>query len=261
MTALLLSFGGGAARGDATASARDHFNKGTTLYDLARYREAAAEYELAYQAKNDPAILYNIAQVWRLAGESAKAVTFYKSYLRRIPNADNRAQVEIRIAELQKATEQMEHTKQGPPEGAMRLEDNRPSPEAPVVPPPAVTITAPSSEPRPIDAKPSSSWRMKRNAGIGLVAGGIAFLAVGGAFVALASQANGEVITSDNRFSASAEDRRNGYQLGDAVCFAVGGAAVVTGAVLWALGARESRVRVSASIQPGSFSASLSGSF
>jgi tetratricopeptide (TPR) repeat protein len=257
---------------DATETARQHYNKGTTLFDLGRYKEAAAEYELAYQAKNDAAILFNIAQVYRLAGEPARAITFYRSYLRRTPNATNRAEVELKIAELQRAIDQQEHAKLGPPDGTLRPDASsaKAQPIAePAAPPPTAAPAAPTA-PAASATSPDSSLtqapnahggRTKKLAGIGVAAGGVAILALGGAFVGLASQANGQVITSDNRFSAAAEDRRNNYQVADAVCFAVGGAAVVTGVVLLVLGVRESRAHVAAGLAPGRGVAMLSWGF
>jgi tetratricopeptide (TPR) repeat protein len=74
--------------------AKEHFERGTTAYDLQRYAEAAREYELAYEAKNDPALLFNIGQAYRFAGDYAKAIGAFKSYLRRVPKLSNRAEVE-----------------------------------------------------------------------------------------------------------------------------------------------------------------------
>src|SRR5205085_1205757 len=48
------------ARADDPRAARQHFAAGSSLFDLGRFREAAAEYEEAYRAKNDPALLFNI---------------------------------------------------------------------------------------------------------------------------------------------------------------------------------------------------------
>jgi len=120
VAAVLLLASSAARADDPTAVAREHFNKGTTLFDLARYREAAAEYEAAYEARNDPALLFNIAQTYRLAGDNTKAIAFYRSYLHRMPRASNRGEVEAKIAELQKAADEQERAKQGPPEGTLK---------------------------------------------------------------------------------------------------------------------------------------------
>lgn len=79
----------GAARADDVLAAREHFERGTRLYDLGQYADAAREYEAAYKAKDDPALLFNCGQAYRGAGEPEKAVTFFKSFLRRMPDAPN----------------------------------------------------------------------------------------------------------------------------------------------------------------------------
>ena len=59
---------------DETSAAREHAQKGKAFMDLGKYSEAAAEYEAAYAAKPDPALLLNLAQAYRLAGNADKAL-------------------------------------------------------------------------------------------------------------------------------------------------------------------------------------------
>src|SRR4029078_1115414 len=82
---------------DAKAAAKEHYNRGTSYYDLQRYDDAIKEFEAAYQLKNDPAFLYNLAQSYRMAGNHERAATFYKTYLRYVPKAPNRADIEEKI--------------------------------------------------------------------------------------------------------------------------------------------------------------------
>lgn len=82
---------------DTKAAAKEHYNRGTSYYDLQRYDEAAKEFEAAYQLKNDPAFLFNLAQSYRMAGNHERAATFYKTYLRYVPKAPNRADIEEKI--------------------------------------------------------------------------------------------------------------------------------------------------------------------
>lgn len=90
-----------AARADNPALARQHFERGSTLYDLGQFHQAAKEYEEAYKNKSDPVLLFNIGQAYRFAGENADALLAYRAYLRRLPDAANRQEVEARIARLQ----------------------------------------------------------------------------------------------------------------------------------------------------------------
>src|SRR5690242_4512181 len=109
---LSLFFLMGVARAQGTSEARRHFELGTKYYDLQRYAEAAKEYEAAFVIKDDPALLFNIAQAYRLAGEHAKAIGAYRSYLRREPHTSQRAEVEARINELQRLIDQQKQSTQ-----------------------------------------------------------------------------------------------------------------------------------------------------
>jgi tetratricopeptide (TPR) repeat protein len=100
---------------DDVDSAREHFSKGKKLYDVGRFAEAATEYELAYQAKDDPALLFNLGQAYRLAGNSAKAILAYRAYLRNTSAAPNQVEVENWIHELQAAQAQLHEPKATPP--------------------------------------------------------------------------------------------------------------------------------------------------
>lgn len=84
------------------AQAKAHYGRGTSYYNLGRYREALAEYEAAYLAVQDPPFLFNIGQCQRKMGKDREALGAYRSYLRVAPNAPNRFDVQKRIAELER---------------------------------------------------------------------------------------------------------------------------------------------------------------
>jgi hypothetical protein len=86
----------------------------------------------------------------------------------------------------------------------------------------------------------------------------VAALALGGAFVGLANDANRHIVNGDT-WSATNEDRRNTYQTLDIAFFAVGGAAVVTGLTLFLVGRHEARQasRARASLTPTTLSTSF----
>ena len=85
-----------------TNAARTHYERGTRFYDLGKYDDAVREFEAAYEAKGDPAFLYNLAQSHRLAGHVDEALRFYRTYLRYVPKAPNRADIEAKIKTLEK---------------------------------------------------------------------------------------------------------------------------------------------------------------
>jgi hypothetical protein len=89
--------------GDAASiQARKHYEEGTKAFNLGEFARAITEFRAAYNAKPDPLLLYNIAQSYRLAGDAVQAAFFYKSFLRNMPNAPNRKEVEGRIKVLEK---------------------------------------------------------------------------------------------------------------------------------------------------------------
>jgi hypothetical protein len=80
---------------------RKHYEEAVKAYDLGEFAKAVEQYKAAYNLKQDPVFLYNIAQAYRLAKNLEQAVFFYRSYLRKLPAASNRAEVEARIQELE----------------------------------------------------------------------------------------------------------------------------------------------------------------
>ena len=66
------------AKPDSKTAAKEHYARGTSYYDLGKYDDAIKEFEAAYQLKNDPAFLYNLAQSYRLAGNAERALHFYQ---------------------------------------------------------------------------------------------------------------------------------------------------------------------------------------
>ena len=88
---------------DETSAAREHAQKGKAFMDLGKYNEAAAEYEAAYAEKQDPTLLLNLAQAYRMAGNGNKAIFFYRKYLQHVPKSPYRADIEEKIATLEKS--------------------------------------------------------------------------------------------------------------------------------------------------------------
>ncbi|HXI60194.1 MAG TPA: tetratricopeptide repeat protein, partial [Polyangia bacterium] len=136
----------------ATAAAREHYQKGTAFFDLGKYQDAIKEFEAAYEAKNDPAFLYNLAQSYRLAGNPEQALRFYRTYLRKNPKPPNRADIEEKIAQLEKLVDQKTATQTSPPthtiQPALPGSSNPGGPSVPTAPP--VTTPAPAPTPPPL---------------------------------------------------------------------------------------------------------------
>ena len=66
--------------------ARRHMDRGLELYDKDQFREAAAEFDAAYQAQPFSASLCNAAMAYERALDFQSAITRYKSFLSAEPN-------------------------------------------------------------------------------------------------------------------------------------------------------------------------------
>lgn len=112
------------------------YTAGKLAYAAGEFNEAIAFFERAYALSDAPGLLFNLAQAHRLAGEShcAQARALYRSYLSAVPAADNRREVEERIAELAACADNLERSTTTPT-----------SPKEPITPavPPALEPVAP----------------------------------------------------------------------------------------------------------------------
>src|SRR6266700_598089 len=90
------------ARADDAQRAKELYEEGTRYFDLGQFDKAIDAWQAGYREKADPRFLYNSAQAYRLAGDTNKAIFFYKGYLRNAPKASNRAEVEQKVQALQK---------------------------------------------------------------------------------------------------------------------------------------------------------------
>jgi Tetratricopeptide repeat len=109
---LLVAVGG--ARGDEDA--RAVFDRGTALFALHHFAEAAAAYEKAFELRPDPAILYNAAQAHRLAGNKQRALDLYQSLLRLYgAQLSNRAEIDGHVRQLGVALEAERRAIRSPP--------------------------------------------------------------------------------------------------------------------------------------------------
>jgi len=141
------------AHAEGSQDARAHFNNGNAHFAVGEFEQAAIEYQEAYKLKQDPALLYNAAQAYRLAGNSQKALVLYKNYIVFYPGQKNIPEVKKQIAMLEEAINTNERAKTAPPiNTALPNEDKTPKPRPqPAPPPPTETkvATAPKPIPKP----------------------------------------------------------------------------------------------------------------
>jgi hypothetical protein len=139
-----------------SAEAKRHYEEGTKAFNLAEFPRAVAEFKAAYNAKPDPLLLYNIAQAFRLGADEAQALLFYKSFLRNMPDAPNRKEVEAKIRTLEKVVAEQQKQAEQRKESLTPVVPVVPVlPPASAVPPPFKdSATAPRATTAPVVAQP-----------------------------------------------------------------------------------------------------------
>lgn len=179
----------------AAASAMQHFRAGQKHYNLSEFGEALREFKEAYRIKDDPAMLFNIAQCqWKL-GDLRTAVHSYRAYLRMGKDPPNRAEVENRIQDLEnrlKSDEDVRRSAEAAPvqplpttvENAPAEQSTAPAslPAAPEAAgtsaAPAVLVTGPATPPAPAARPLYRRWWFWTALGVVVVAaaaGGLAW--------------------------------------------------------------------------------------
>jgi tetratricopeptide (TPR) repeat protein len=84
----------------ALENAREHMERGQSLYLQGRFEEAALEFEAAYEARPFAAFLYNEAVALERAGQSARAADLFERYLTLDPHSSDARNVRERITRL-----------------------------------------------------------------------------------------------------------------------------------------------------------------
>lgn len=176
------------ASADDAQDARAHYQKATAHFAVGEFAEAAVEYQAAYKAKPDPALLYDAAQAYRLSNNPEKALILYRNYLQLYPGEPNAAEVRAQIDKVREAISAAEKAKSSPPTGT---NEPRHLAGAPAHPAPFASVTAappPAKQAAVSDAQSASAsaerptplyrkWWLWTVVGV-VVAGGVVTAAV-----------------------------------------------------------------------------------
>jgi tetratricopeptide (TPR) repeat protein len=217
--------------------AERYYNEGQTAYDAKRYDDAIAAWDRSYASSHLPGLIYNLAQAHRLRGDCREAVDAYKRFVELDPTSPQRPSAEGFVRDLEPCptTPPVEHTP----------------------PPPAQPPSQPPTPPPPPHVAVAHGHAGERIAGIVLVGVGAAAAGVGGYFGSQAQTLANQVHTACtpscewDTVKAKDQEGRSDAQL-QYVLYAAGGAAIVSGAVLFALSRRHVDVPVAiAPVQGG----------
>jgi len=171
--------------------AKASFEKGATEYNLGHFADAIAQFEKAYAIDAAPILLFNIGQCHRQLGNKERALFFYRRYLEQDPKAENRVEVEKRMAELERSMKEEKDLQQRPPTNLAepppgQSEAGATAETGPATaPPPAVPATgaastsvalvsagpAPSAEADGTNYRRVAMWSAVGLAGAGLILG------------------------------------------------------------------------------------------
>jgi len=243
-----IAVAGGSASADDRAVAREHFQKGSKAFELGLYDEAIAEYTAAYKAKDDPSILYNMAQAHKLAGHTADALRFYRMFLIKEPDAANRDEVLGKIEMLNKALEQQRKAQSMPPDTTLPAPAAH-SPDSGVKPPQSTAAPPAAANPEPAPslatrAPDRHAGRTKKIVGIVLGVVGVAALGAGLGLELAAKQTSDDLTAANQGGQPFDQDQYSAGKAKDGAgvaLLAVGGAAAVAAIVVGVLGLREAK--------------------
>ncbi|HEU0033661.1 MAG TPA: tetratricopeptide repeat protein [Kofleriaceae bacterium] len=217
------------------AKARELAAKGKEAHQKGDYARAIAAFKEAYVIAPSPALLFNLAQAYRLQGNCDDAVLMYQRYLASGPDAEGRELAEGHLATVQRCVQKRNLN--------IPMDESMQYLSMPTPPKDLGIVDKPVDSPR----DPSTSGRLKKDIGIGVGVGGLAALAVAGYYGYRAYDASNEV---EDLYASGAKwkqiqpiDERGKSAATTAKIFGVGGgAALATGITLYVLGKRTERL-------------------
>jgi tetratricopeptide (TPR) repeat protein len=222
------------------------YEDGLSHYNLGEFDLAIASFRKSYALSQAPGLLFNIAQAFRLKKDYEQATYFYTTYLRLQPDAANRADVEARLAEMQQALEEQHKLDKKPPIGTLDPEGRTTSPGTTAVPPPAPVTTTPPGSTHTVQEAPAETSGGRSSlttAGYVTAGAGVALVITGAVFGSMAKSAESDLNHLSANMGTWTPAEQSRYDAGNRdntianVSFIAGGAAIVTGGTLWALGA------------------------
>lgn len=253
---IALAIAGGVALAQpqpAKKVAEQHFIRGNTAYNLGQFDEAVAHFTKAYEAWQRPEFLYNIAQSYRLARNCKQALHFYKRF-RSLKDADpasplspnEREEVDRFISQLTECAAKADTSASVQPDTVVHPDKSAAvaKPVTPAAAQPQAATDPEESDEGDEELPPTSSGRSMKVGGLVTAGAGVGLVITGAVFGMMASSAQSDVekgIENGTPFDPEldAAGRRNAKI--SVITLGVGAAAVVTGGVLYFLGARNAK--------------------
>src|SRR5262245_53226204 len=127
-------------------AAREAYKEGTRQFDIGEYRAALEAFKRAYLNYEEPAFLFNIAQCHRMLGEKQEALRVYRTFLRKLPDAPNRNEIQKIMNNLEAAIANEEAAKARSPQGTIEPPSHVTQP--PSTPPPSTPSESKKAKPQ-----------------------------------------------------------------------------------------------------------------
>jgi hypothetical protein len=161
-------------RAERDKQARVEFEHGRKAFDEGDYRGAWGFFHNAFRLSGRAQLLYNIGQTADRLGRDTEALTAFRMYLERLPNADNKRDVQNRIHALEERVKDAERVP--PPPGTVEAEPSAVDATAVSSPSPPSAAEPPAPPPPPKAAAPRPTrdgFFLRVGLGIGLRRDGI----------------------------------------------------------------------------------------
>jgi hypothetical protein len=164
--------------GTVPAKARMLAARGRALHDAGDYASAIIAFTQAYAMAPSPALLFNLAQAYRLQGNCDDAALMYQRYLATDPGPEGRTLAETHLASVERCLHKLAlHIPVEPAAGHLVI---------PAAPAPTVAIGA-------APPNPSHTAELEKNIGVGLTLGGSVALATALYYAVQAQNAQDDV--------------------------------------------------------------------
>jgi tetratricopeptide (TPR) repeat protein len=210
--------------------AERYYAEGQKAYEDRRYDDAIAAWQKSYDLSHLPGLVFNLAQAYRLHGDCSRAVASYRKFVQLDPASGQRDAAEGFVKELEPC-------------------HDKPAPAKDTTEPKQVAVSPPPP-PRPhVDTLVVDDGGGKRLVGVVATIAGAATIATGVYFGNQARSLGDEVraacmmgcaySTVADKDTTGRRDERLQW-----ILYGAGGAALVTGGVLYWLGARDHHVVV-----------------
>lgn len=147
---------------DRTEEARASFDRGVAAYEAGSFAEALVSFQHAYELTENAELLYNVATVADRLRRDDVALDAYERYLAAYPDAEDRVNIEARIAAIRAAHPEL----------------FAPPPLEPVEVEVEVAPPAPSAPPPPVSSDPGPGPWILVGVGAAAVVGGVVLLSV-----------------------------------------------------------------------------------